>query len=107
MGGCGSRERATLQTAGGHSANFILLSDKLILKAGKAPEIVNYEKIFDDMSTADDAGQFRALRPIVPNFTGTETRKDKKYMKLENLLGGYKTPSFMDFKMGTTSITST
>ena len=45
------------------------------------------------------------MRPFVPNFYGADEQPDKCTLTIENLLYGKESGSYVDIKLGTTTVT--
>ena len=89
--------------AGGHDNTIAFLGDR-IEKCTKHAEAAVYQQIFDDQKTTS----LTQLRPFVPYFYGAEQKLGDPYKWLittQNLLYGLEKGSFVDIKLGTSTLT--
>ena len=89
--------------AGGHAGGIIYDGEKMIKKT-KPSEIENYSKIFDD----SEETSLTKLRPFVPKYYGadlTASSGGKIDMTIENLLHGLENGSYIDIKLGSSTLT--
>ena len=88
--------------AGGHD-NTIVFEGERLTKITKESEVLTYQQIFDD----DEQTSLTKLRPFVAEFYGTKKLEGgKKWsIELDNLLYGLENASFIDIKLGTSTLT--
>ena len=88
--------------AGGHDNTIVFEGDRL-MKMTKESEALNYQLIFDD----NEQTSLTKLRPFVAEFYGAKKLEDgKKWrIELENLLYGLENASYIDIKLGTSTLT--
>ena len=90
------------QVAGHGSVKF---TGDRVTKTTSAAEVKNYQLVF---SKEADATGVQQLKPYCPIFYGSEPNKEddtKASITMENLLFGLENASFIDLKMGTSTIT--
>jgi hypothetical protein len=85
------------QQAGGHQGAFIKTTDGKIKKMTKPIEYDFYEGLKNRPIPPE-------IVPFFPKFYGIELIEGHKYIVMEDLTFGYKQPSIIDIKMGTSSV---
>ena len=96
----------TLQVAGHRGA--LTFDGERVRKRCSMAELANYKMIFSEESEEDSAElkSLRQLRPFLPFFYGQTTDETgDRCIEIENLLYTAPNASFMDIKLGTSSIT--
>ena len=112
-GGAGNakqKSKSQYDLAGGHAQNIVFDGNKMTKKTKKS-EVDNYTSIFGG-ADVDGPGinSLKQMKEFVSTFhSGEKIPDDEKGMwsiTIENLLFERENASFMDIKLGTTSLTS-
>ena len=77
-----------------------------VTKETKLEEVINYRKIFDDHGEATSLTKMRQFLPMYYDDTPNEDNPEKWMITVENLLYGKEQGSFVDLKLGTSTLTS-
>ncbi|KAK3787612.1 hypothetical protein RRG08_034315 [Elysia crispata] len=97
-----SGHKAVQGNLGNQIPAVIDLGDGFILKALQKPprgerELNFYQHVSDEACVDSD---LQMLKPFLPHFSGKIDRDGGSYLKLSNLIHGYRRPCVMDLKMG-------
>jgi hypothetical protein len=91
------KEGVKAEQAGGHTDAFIKTPDGKIKKLSKEAEYSFYETL-KNKKIPDH------IRSFFPKFYGIETIGNRRYICMEDITFGYKNPTIIDIKMGTSSV---
>ena len=87
--------------AGGHADTIVFLGDTLE-KGTKESEVLSYQQIFSD----DEITSLTKLRPFVAGFHGAKKDGANRWkITLDNLLYEMENASYIDIKLGTSTLT--
>ena len=77
-----------------------------VTKVTKLEEVINYRKIFDDHAAPTSLTKMRQFLPMYHDDFPNEDDCEKWMITVENLLYGMENGSFIDLKLGTSTLTS-
>lgn len=94
------------QQVAGHAGAIKFVGDKLQKKCN-AEEVNNYQAIYstETFQASKEALSLQKMKPFVSKFYRSFTQDGAQWIEIENLLHKAPNASFMDIKLGTSTIT--
>ena len=93
------------EQAGGHGGGVKFTGDR-VTKETKLEEVINYRKIFNEFEPPTSLTKMREFLPKYHDDGPHEKDAEKWMITVENLLFGKENGSFVDLKLGTSTLTS-
>ena len=97
-------QNSTYEQAGGHGGGVAFTGDR-VTKVTKIEEVISYRKIFDEYETSS----LTKMQQFLPKYYDDNPIEEDPEMwnlTVENLLYGKEKGSFIDMKLGTSTLTS-